>query len=590
MSKLPKHYNNYFNNSVLLILTVILCIASSPVLSAPNAISPCKPKSCTRPDLDTARPVCSSEGITYPNRCLLDLARCFNANITLSHRNICRYPPKCTAFQLKGNSTTSLATSSGGRSGGIAYKPACRQDGKYASAQCAKHLGYCWCVASSNGAPLAYSMVKYVEGRRVKCQRRKRKSTKRRNSGNRNKGKACRKADKALFNGNLMKIFQTEWSRDKVGSLQQVPASDLDRTILEWKFAILDQNRDQLLDKSEYDPLWKLVRRMVKPKRCAKSFSRACDINADSRISSIEWGQCLSRDGIDGDSDELPHSSHSGGQINGDNGDNDDYSTIGLLPTHIGNAGPGGGILIDDDIDNVLQTGISHHHYEEETPDMPDEDASDCLTDRTQALIESKSSNGYPLYVPVCTSDGRFKKVQCYNSTGYCWCVNEDTGKNIPGTSMKDLKPNCDSVISAAVRPMKGCPEEKKQVFHRDLIEFLNKTMMSYEAVSRIWKDPRDDQIATWSFVHFDKNKNKMLERSEWKAFKETVDKLQPLKKCGKKLPRYCDVNKDRQISMTEWLECLNPYKIQPLINATTATPSNGRIGKNPLLTILKAD
>lgn len=381
-----------------------------------------------------------------------------------------------------------------------------------------------------------------------------------------------------------MKIFQTEWSRDKTGSFHPAPSADLDRTILEWKFAILDQNRDQQLDKSEYDPLWKLVRKNVKPKRCAKSFSRACDINADSRISSMEWAECLRRDGIDGDSDE----SANAGNIGVDSvGDNDDYGTIGPGPAHIGNTGP---VLIDDDIDNVLQTGISHHQYEEETPDLPDEDASDCLTDRAQALIDSKSSNGYPLYVPVCTTDGRYKKVQCYNSTGYCWCVNEDTGKNIPGTSMKDLKPNCDSVVSAAVRPMKGCPEEKKQIFHKDLMEFLYKTMMSDEAVSRIWKDPKDDQIATWSFVHFDKNKNKILERSEWKAFKETVDKLQALKKCGKKLPRYCDVNKDRQISMTEWLECLNPYKIQPLQNATTATPSSGRTGKNPLLTILKAD
>lgn len=30
------------------------------------------------------------------------------------------------------------------------------------------------------------------------------------------------------------------------------------------------------------------------------------------------------------------------------------------------------------------------------------------------------------------------------------------------------------------------------------------------------------------------------------------------LRKCGKKLPRYCDINNDRRISMTEWLSCLN--------------------------------
>ena len=31
-------------------------------------------------------------------------------------------------------------------------------------------------------------------------------------------------------------------------------------------------------------------------------------------------------------------------------------------------------------------------------------------------------------YVPQCEEDGRFSAVQCHGSTGYCWCVAEDTG------------------------------------------------------------------------------------------------------------------------------------------------------------------
>lgn len=72
------------------------------------------------------------------------------------------------------------------------------------------------------------------------------------------------------------------------------------------------------------------------------------------------------------------------------------------------------------------------------------------------------------------------------------------------------------------------------------------------------WIESKEEQVATWSFVIFDKNKNKMLERAEWKAFKDMVGGVKGLRKCGKKLPRYCDTNKDRQISMTEWLECLS--------------------------------
>lgn len=75
------------------------------------------------------------------------------------------------------------------------------------------------------------------------------------------------------------------------------------------------------------------------------------------------------------------------------------------------------------------------------------------------------------------------------------------------------------------------------------------------------WKASKEEQAATWSFVIFDKNKNKMLDRNEWKAFKEMVIGVKTLKRCGKKLPRYCDINKDRQISMTEWLDCLNVHQ-----------------------------
>ena len=39
--------------------------------------------------------------------------------------------------------------------------------------------------------------------------------------------------------------------------------------------------------------------------------------------------------------------------------------------------------------------------------------------------------------------------------TGYCWCVDEDSGKPIPGTSVKDQVPKCDA-IAAPMRPMNG--------------------------------------------------------------------------------------------------------------------------------------
>lgn len=110
---------------------------------------------------------------------------------------------------------------------------------------------------------------------------------------------------------------------------------------------------------------------------------------------------------------------------------------------------------------------------------------------------------------------------------------------------------------------MKGCPETKKIIFLKELLDYLHNEMTrkisgnnSFNSLP--WIDSKEEQAAKWSFVVLDTNKSKMLERSEWKMFKKQIEKVKKLKKCGKKLPRYCDSNKDMRISMTEWLDCLN--------------------------------
>lgn len=63
-----------------------------------------------------------------------------------------------------------------------------------------------------------------------------------------------------------------------------------------------------------------------------------------------------------------------------------------------------------------------------------------------------------------------------------------------------------------------------------------------------------------------------VLERNEWKSFRAMISAHRKLRRCGKKLPRYCDVNHDRKISMTEWLNCLNAQR------SATGTPMFGYI------------
>lgn len=71
------------------------------------------------------------------------------------------------------------------------------------------------------------------------------------------------------------------------------------------------------------------------------------------------------------------------------------------------------------------------------------------------------------------------------------------------------------------------------------------------------WGASKEEQAATWTFVMLDKDKDKALERREWKAFHQLINNAESLWKCGRKLPRYCDVNHDNKISITEWMACL---------------------------------
>lgn len=126
------------------------------------------------------------------------------------------------------------------------------------------------------------------------------KSSTTRRSSNRNRKpkRGCKRADKALFNNNLIDIFHQEWSR--IHAQPNVQGTDLDNIVLEWKFKDMDRDRNGVLDKNEYRDLKKLVKKVVKPKRCSKSFASACDVDSNLKITREEWSDCLTRDGMDG--------------------------------------------------------------------------------------------------------------------------------------------------------------------------------------------------------------------------------------------------------------------------------------------------
>jgi len=62
-------------------------------------------------------------------------------------------------------------------------------------------------------------------------------------------------------------------------------------------------------------------------------------------------------------------------------------------------------------------------------------------------------------FVPQCEEDGSYSPVQCWASTAYCWCVDEN-GVQIPGTAIQSWlgTPDCSSSIdSCEAEYIEGC-------------------------------------------------------------------------------------------------------------------------------------
>ncbi|KAJ7392280.1 hypothetical protein OS493_013660 [Desmophyllum pertusum] len=68
----------------------------------------------------------------------------------------------------------------------------------------------------------------------------------------------------------------------------------------------------------------------------------------------------------------------------------------------------------------------------------------DCSMEgsRCQILSSLAQANGMAgAFIPQCHADGSFKSTQCWASTGYCWCVDEQ-GLLIAGTKTRG-NPDC---------------------------------------------------------------------------------------------------------------------------------------------------
>ena len=131
----------------------------------------------------------------------------------------------------------------------IKFVPKCREDGSYANIQCLENNG-CWCV-NSQGKPIQKTHTKHGRPNCGGKGNQKRSSP----ASNSVPRKKCTPNDRVTFNTALINIFHTEHAKSKA-----VLGSIGDHQVVEWKFKLLDLNKNNILEKSEYQGLKKIAK------------------------------------------------------------------------------------------------------------------------------------------------------------------------------------------------------------------------------------------------------------------------------------------------------------------------------------------
>lgn len=596
------------------------------------------------------RPVCGSDGVTYSSKCeLRRLKDCEKkTDLKFVSKGSCSGETKCQ--EERRTAIFDLSQ----RPGHETYTPFCKADGSFTAMQCHNGTGYCWCV-TPEGKPIPNSSV---EGYNIDCTKfgkqkgkliSSRTPKQRRGVGT----KDCSPAGRSIFNRNLIKRFNEEYTRASQRPSQHstdVPSkpsaggstvaaacpSEADasscshRRIVEWKFDELDIDRNKELKRREMKTLRYLVNKLVEPHTCAVSFHDYCDWDKNNRITLHEWSRCLrvvvhNNNATSGSTGQIPV-----GQKNDKNApkkhgtrnpprvkpgpskspkkavnNNKASDAAGLKRIHpkmplkhtffglrSRNTNNFTSIVsVDQSITENGQKDI-HSVNRPTNAEILQPKVRLCEEERQKAKEMDKADPDGRIFIPDCESNGLFKKAQCHNSTGYCWCVDDKTGIPIPGISTHNVTPDCSDVKTNRI---KGCPFLTKKRFLTGLLDHITQEMVERAnngtVTSPIEPDPDqsiEERAVRWKMMTMDVNHNNVLERSEMKAFKEEIKKLKGdekyMRKCRRNFLQYCDDDNDSVITAKEWVSCMGLNE-----NPRNLPENPKRRGRNPFSTVLKS-
>lgn len=205
-------------------------------------------------DENKGRPVCGTDNQTYPTRCHLIRAQCSGHQVSLRHRGACK--DACLASRAYSLDQRRLGQRE-------IFVPKCRSDGSYAPIQC-MDKSVCWCV-TSQGKPIGNTTT---NNGRPDCGKRPKSKQRRlspRNPDNVRVKRVCVKSERLQFNENVVNIFQNEFLKRARHGMEKNQTNE--KLIVNWKFGILDTNKNRNLEKQEYKELKRIIRKVSKSKQ-----------------------------------------------------------------------------------------------------------------------------------------------------------------------------------------------------------------------------------------------------------------------------------------------------------------------------------
>ncbi len=166
-------------------------------------------------------------------------------------------------------------------------------------------------------------------------------------------------------------------------------------------------------------------------------------------------------------------------------------------------------------------------------------------------------------------------------ASGFCWCVEEDTGRPIEGTSVQYEKPSCgageeetdeeDGLFTGAAsedgdeRPWRKCPNGRRKLFRKELMQLLKDEMGKRSAQS---DSSLEDRAVEWKFADLDRNNDQVWQKG-WRNAP-----IGPFLQCNK-YGRYCREESCAGCEKSSWVSI--PFGSAERESNCTATQTRTR-------------